>query len=46
MGTSGGVMISKLDEQTFTSEFMSHWVPHLSKKKNLVNYNKRMISIV
>ena len=42
-GTSGGVMVSKLDKQTFTSEFESHWVPypyHLmpasqQKKKNL-----------
>ena len=38
MGASGGVMVSKLDEQTYTSEFESHWVPlsyglvpHLSK---------------
>ena len=37
--TSGGVMVSKLDKQTYTSEFESHWVPlsyglvlHLSKK--------------
>ena len=36
----GGVMVSKLDLQTYTSEFESHWaplsyglVPHLSKKK-------------
>ena len=27
-GTSGGVTVSKLDEQTYTSEFESHWVPH------------------
>ena len=27
-GTSGGVMVSKLDQQTYTSEFESHWVPH------------------
>ena len=26
VGTSGGVMICKLDKQTFTSEFESHWV--------------------
>ena len=38
-GTSGGVMVSKLDEQTYTSEFESHrvplsygLVPRLSKK--------------
>ena len=36
---SCGVMVSKLDKQTYTSEFLSHWVPisyglvpHLSKK--------------
>ena len=28
-GTLGGVMVCKLDEQTFTSEFKSHWVSHL-----------------
>ena len=28
-GTSGGVMVNKLDKETFTSEFGSHWVPHL-----------------
>ena len=27
MGTSGGVMVNKLDEQTFTSEFKSYWSP-------------------
>ena len=27
-GTSGGVMVSKLDWQGYTSEFKSHWVPH------------------
>ena len=39
LGTSGGVMVSKVDKQTYTSEFDSHWVPnscglvlHLSKK--------------
>ena len=38
-GTSGGLTVSKLDYQTFTSEFESHWaplsfglVPHLSKE--------------
>ena len=25
---SGSVMVSKLDLQTYTSEFKSHWVPH------------------
>ena len=24
----GGVMVSKLDLQTYTNEFESHWVPH------------------
>ena len=28
MGTSGGVTVSKLDLQTYTCEFESHWVPH------------------
>ena len=38
---SGGVMVSKLDKQTYTSELESHWapyfydlVPYLSKKVN------------
>ena len=26
---SGGEMVNKLDLQTYTSEFESHWVPHL-----------------
>ena len=39
MGTSGGVMVNKLDYQTFTSEFDSHWVSYLNKNR-LVNYNK------
>ena len=45
----GGVMVSKLDLQTYTSEFESHWaplsyglVPHLSKK-SLVNYLCRRV---
>ena len=38
--TSGGVMVSKLDSQTYTSEFESHWVPHsfglvLNRSKDL-----------
>ena len=28
MGASSGVMVSKLDYQTFLNEFVSHWVPH------------------
>ena len=24
-GTSGGVIVSKVDKQTYTSEFDSHW---------------------
>ena len=27
-GNIGGVMINKLDNQNFTSEFESHWLPH------------------
>ena len=27
-GTFGGVMVNKLNYQTYTSEFESHWVPH------------------
>ena len=27
-GASGGVMVSKLDEHSFTGEFESHWVSH------------------
>ena len=42
LGTSGGVMVSKLDSQTYTSEFESHWVPHsfglvLNRSKDLRN---------
>ena len=40
-----GVMVSKLDWQTYTSEFESHWVPlsyvlvpHLSKKLSKFPY--------
>ena len=29
LGTSGGVMVGKLDKKTYTNEFESHWVPHL-----------------
>ena len=39
VATSGAVIVSKLDSQTFASEFESHWMPysfglvlHLSKK--------------
>ena len=28
MGTSGGVIVSKLEEQTYTSEFKFNSVPH------------------
>ena len=28
MGASSDAMVSKLDKQSFTSEFESHWVPH------------------
>ena len=41
VGTSGGVIVSKLDQESFTSEFESHsygLVPHLNKQKSFVNY--------
>ena len=39
LGTSGGVMVSKVDKQTYTSEFDSHWRPcATSEQKSLVNY--------
>ena len=28
VGATGSVMVSKLDLQTYTIEFVSHWVPH------------------
>ena len=28
VGAFGGVLVSKVDYQTITSEFESHWVPH------------------
>ena len=28
LGASGGEMVCKLDKQTYTSEFGSHWVPY------------------
>ena len=44
MSASGGIMVTKIDLQTYTSEFESQWVlhsynlaPHLIKKKQ-VNY--------
>ena len=45
----GGVMVSKMDKQAFTSELDSHWVPHsfglvphLSKKlSKLLPFHKR-----
>ena len=30
LGTLVGAVASKLDQQTFISEFKSHWVPHSS----------------
>ena len=36
--TSSGVIVGKLNLQTFMSEYGSIWVPHLSK--SFVNYNK------
>ena len=32
-GTSGGVMVSKLEQQTYTSEFESRWVPCATSKQ-------------
>ena len=37
LGVSVGVMVSKLDQQTFTSDFKSHWVSH---SNGLVPYLK------
>ena len=43
-GTFGGVIVSKLDFHTYTSEFESHWVPHSfslvpHRRKSFLNYN-------
>ena len=42
MGASDGKMVSKVDEQTFSNEFESHWVPYsygvLHPSKISVNY--------
>ena len=43
VGTSGGVMVRKLDEQTYKSEFESNWVSHSLalcqiEAKSFVNY--------
>ena len=54
-GAFGGVMVRKLDKETFTTEFESYWVPHsysllphLSKKlRNLLmrrGYNGAVFS--
>ena len=48
LGTAGGVIVSKLDEKIFKSEFKSHWepysyglVPHLNKMlSKLLQYRK------
>ena len=44
-------MVSKLDKQTYTSEFESHWVafsyglvPHLSKKLSKFPFNNWLVS--
>ena len=46
-------MVSKLDEQTYTSEFESHWVPlsyglvpHLSKKLSKLPLGKGMDPVI
>ena len=36
--TSGGVTVSKLDLQTYTSEFESHWALCHIEAKSFVNY--------
>ena len=48
VGASGSVIVSKLDLQTYTSEFESHWVPHsyglvphLSKKLSKLSPSKK-----
>ena len=38
MGTSGGVTVSKLDYQTYTSEFESHSALCHIEAKSFVNY--------
>ena len=47
LSASSCVMVKKQEEQTYTSEFESHWVPNsyglvlcLRKRKSLVNYHK------
>ena len=53
MGTSGGVMVSKLGKQTYTSEYESHWVllsyglvPHLSKKLSKFPFNSMQTELL
>ena len=41
LGASGSVMVCKLDLQTYTSEFESHWVPH---SYGLVPYLSKKLS--
>ena len=36
-------MVSKLDYQTYTSDFMSHWVPHQNKKLSKLLYTYKHI---
>ena len=45
MNISGGVIVSKIDDQTYTTEFEFHWVLHsyglvlhLSKKQSKLLY--------
>ena len=40
-GAFGGVMVSKLDLQTYTSEFKFHWVP---LSYGLVPHRSKMLS--
>ena len=53
MGASGGVMATKLDQQTYTNEFESHWVlhpyvlvSHLHKKLNKLLNVARLVPLV
>ena len=51
MGISGGVMVSKLDQQTYMNEFEPLSVPiHMAlchnKAKSLVNYNNTMNMLI
>ena len=46
LGTSRGIMVSKLDKQTTVNEFDSHWVPWPSAtvELSLINYYSQKVS--